>query len=94
MAADPKDGAEQLVYANWSRYRAGAFDLALDFGYNAKPEDGPPETYPVRIVMSWEHALIFSQLLQDAIKGYQGQVGDIRQLAEIEGDNDSPDKDD
>ncbi|MBK5219341.1 MAG: DUF3467 domain-containing protein [Thermoleophilia bacterium] len=80
MAADPTGGAEQLVYANWARYIAGPFDLSLDFGYNT--EGGPPEKFPVRVAMSWEHAKLLHRLIGEAMDGYEEQAGAIRKLVD------------
>jgi Protein of unknown function (DUF3467) len=79
MASDPTQGAERLVYANWSRYLAGPFDLSLDFGYNTQ-EGGPPDSFPVRVVLPWEHVKILAQFLEQAIKAYEDQAGEIRDL--------------
>jgi hypothetical protein len=67
-----------VVYVNWVRTIASPFDLGLDLGYTTDP--GPPPTFPVRAVMSWEEAKILSTLLVDAIEGYEENVGQIRDM--------------
>lgn len=77
--ADLPEGT-QLVYVNWVRAQSTPFDLGLDFGYNDAP--GPPDSYPVRVVMSWEHAKAFIQLLENGLKSYEEQAGPVRDMVE------------
>ena len=74
MAELPED--TQLVYANWVRMVATAYDLSMDFGYNH--EQGPPERFPIRVAMSWEHAKALADLLQTNIAAYEAEIGTIR----------------
>ena len=78
MAADPTEGAEKLVYANWMRISGTPFDLSLDLGYHNKP--GPPDTFGVRVVMSFEHAKQLLTLVAGAVEQYEAQAGPIRDL--------------
>jgi Protein of unknown function (DUF3467) len=66
----------KLVYANWVRMNATPFDLAIDLGYHDEP--GPPDAFPVRVAMSWEHAKVLADLLAQNIKAYEDQVGEVR----------------
>ncbi|MBS1888413.1 MAG: DUF3467 domain-containing protein [Actinobacteria bacterium] len=68
----------QLIYANWVRTNASPFDVALDFGYS--PEQGPPDSIPVRVVMSWEEAKALVALLSENMADYEEQAGPIRKL--------------
>jgi len=65
-----------LVYANWVRLVPTPFDLALDVGYNT--QSGPPDAFPARVVMSWEHALVLNELLLNALADYKKQAGELR----------------
>lgn len=81
--ASPRDHepTEGVVYVNWVRYRSSPYDLSLDVGYRSNP--GPPQDFPIRLVMSWEQAKILRVLLEDAVDGFEENVGPIR---EIEGE--------
>ena len=79
-----------LVYANWVRLNASLLDLSIDFGYVEEPFTGPPEDgYPVRVVMSWEQAKGLIELLQDNIRVYEENVGQIRGFDGEEEDDDN-----
>jgi Protein of unknown function (DUF3467) len=78
----------KLVYANWARMNPTLLDLGIDFGY--AQESGPPDVFPVRVTMSWEHAKILAGLLGQNIKAYEAQVREIPEFAEVE---DVPDGD-
>jgi hypothetical protein len=67
-----------VVYVNWVRSRSSPYDLTVDLGYTA--DDGPPAQFPVRAVMSWEHAKFLRALLDDAVTNYEEAVGPIRDL--------------
>lgn len=71
----------RLIYANWVRTNSSPFDVALDFGYS--PEQGPPDSVPVRVVMSWEEAKAMVALLSENIADYEEQAGPIRKLFSI-----------
>jgi hypothetical protein len=70
----------QLIYANWVRMMGTPFELSIDFGYNEV--QGPPEKFPVRVAMSWEHAKALAELLQSNIVDYEQSVGPIREVFE------------
>jgi hypothetical protein len=61
------------VHTNAMAARGGPFDLTLDFGYRANPEDEPE--VGVRVTMSWEHALAMIKAMQVLVDAYQEQVG-------------------
>lgn len=67
-----------LVYVNWVRTNATPFDIGIDVGYNDAP--GPPDSYPVRLLMTWEHAKAFVELLERNIQSYEEEVGSLRDL--------------
>jgi uncharacterized protein DUF3467 len=69
---------DAMVYANWVRAGQSPFDLTLDFGYRRKP--GPPAKFPVRVVMSWEHAKALRAVLDSALTDYEKVAGPIREL--------------
>jgi hypothetical protein len=73
-----QEPTEGLIYVNWVRYISSPYDLSLDVGYRADP--GPPEEFPVRLVMSWEQAKILRLLLEDAVDGFEENVGPIREI--------------
>lgn len=64
------------VYVNWARTGLSPFDLTLDLGY--RTDDAPPPEFPVRAVMTWEHAKSLAELLTDAVHQYETEVGEIR----------------
>jgi hypothetical protein len=70
----------QLIYANWVRMVGTPFELSIDIGYH--DEQGPPERFPARIAMSWEHAKAVSDLLARNIADYEEQAGPIREVFE------------
>ncbi len=78
MTPDPKGPEELLVYANWVRLEATPYDVSMDFGY--RPTEEPPRDFPVRLVMTWEHAKDVLLLLDNAVKQYGENVGAIRDL--------------
>ncbi len=61
---------------------ATLFDLAMDFGYADEP--GPPDDFPVRVVMSWEHAKSLADLLAQNIQAYEEDIGEVRNFEEDE----------
>jgi hypothetical protein len=73
-----EEPTEGVIYVNWVRTLASPYDLSLDLGFATDP--GPPQTFPVRAVMSWEEAKVLSALLTDAIEGYEENVGPIRDM--------------
>ena len=78
VAPREHEPTEGLIYVNWVRYRSSPYDLTLDVGYRANP--GPPQEFPVRLVMSWEQAKILRILLEDAVDGFEKDVGPIREI--------------
>jgi Protein of unknown function (DUF3467) len=81
MAPEPQDQAETVIYANWVRTVTTPYDLALDLGYRTGP--APPERFPVRIIMSWEHAKDLQALLGAAVSEYEKEVGGIRDFGGV-----------
>ena len=79
----------QLVYANWVRTNSSPFDLSIDFGYTTAP--GPPDEYPVRVVMSWEEAKGLLSLVAENVADYEDQAGPIRDLFESGPESDADD---
>jgi hypothetical protein len=65
-----------MIYVNWVRIGMSPYDLTLDLGY--RDSDLPPAEFPVRAVMTWEQATSLRSLLNDAISGYEAEVGPIR----------------
>jgi hypothetical protein len=86
--ADLPEGT-QLVYANWVRLGSTPFDISIDIGY--QPEPGPPDSYPLRVVMSWEHAQAFARLLDRTIESYKEQAGELREFEEVPPNDDQAD---
>jgi len=68
------------------RMNATIFDLAIDFGYHDEP--GPPDAFPVRVAMSWEHAKALADLLARNIQAFEEDMGEIRDFEEDEDDHD------
>lgn len=64
------------VYVNWARVGVTPFDLTLDLGF--RTDNAPPSEFPVRAIMTLEHAKELGELLGDAIKDYEENVGEIR----------------
>jgi hypothetical protein len=62
----------KLIYANWMRVNGTVYDVGIDFGYI--DEKGPPDAYPVRVVMTWEHARLLLGLLERNLSSYEEQV--------------------
>ncbi len=85
MPPEDHEKAERLIYANWVRLNKTPYDVGLDFGYREGPAP-PPDTYPVRLVMTWEHARDLKRLLDAAIKEYGTQLGEIRDFGGEVGD--------
>jgi hypothetical protein len=77
------------LYVNAVGVRGGAFDLTLDLGFSVPPgtPDEPPQPpeWLARVSMSWEHAVGFMNLLEQAIKGYEEKVGQLPDLERIRG---------
>ena len=63
---------------------ATIFDLAIDFGYH--DEAGPPDAFPVRVAMSWEHAKALADLLAENIQAYEKDIGEVRNFEEADDD--------
>jgi len=81
MANLPED--TKLIYANWMRVNGTVYDVGIDFAYI--DEDGPPDSYPVRVVMTWEHARLLHGLLERNLASYEEQV---RPVQNFEGSED------
>jgi hypothetical protein len=81
----------QLIYVNWVRMSGTPFELGIDVGYN--DEQGPPETFPARLVMSWEHVKAMADLLNRNIAEYEAQAGEIREVFEKGEENQGPNDD-
>lgn len=73
-----QEPTEGLIYVNWVRYISSPYDLSLDVGYRSEP--GPPDEFPVRLVMTWEQAKILRLLLEDAVDDFEENVGSIREI--------------
>jgi hypothetical protein len=88
MAELPED--TQLVYSNWARLDGTLVDLALDFGYSEEPFMGPPKSFPVRVVMTWEAAKGLHELLGSNLEVYEENIGQVRtfETEEVSGDDD------
>jgi Protein of unknown function (DUF3467) len=75
------------LYVNVIAIRGGAFDLTLDLGYGVPPAspDQPPEPpeWLARVAMSWEHAATLVRFLENAIKQYEDQVGQLPDVEKI-----------
>jgi len=71
-----------LVYANAMGVLAGGADLSLDFGYGTWAT-GP--VWAVRVVVSWEHAVVMCDALGEIIERYETDVGEIRDLKQRAG---------
>jgi hypothetical protein len=69
------------VHVNAMAANGGPFDLTLDFGYRARPEDEPE--VQVRVTMSWEHTLAMIKALQVLVDGYEEQVGALPDLEHL-----------
>jgi hypothetical protein len=69
------------VHANAMAAHGGPFDISLDFGYRAEPEDDAE--VQVRVTMSWEHASAMVKVLQSLVDGYQEQVGQLPNLERL-----------
>lgn len=74
---------DATIYVNWVRIGMAPYDLKLDLGFRAN--DDPPAEFPVRAVMSWEHAKELHVLLGDAIDEYEQEVGEIRDFGIVTG---------
>lgn len=72
------DPTDATVYSNWVRAGSTPYDLSLDFGYRRR--EGPPPEFPVRVVMSWEHAKVLQEVLQTALSDYEEAAGSIRDM--------------
>jgi hypothetical protein len=66
------------VHTNAMQAHGGPFDLTLDFGYRATPDEEPE--IQVRVTMSWEHALATVKALHVMVDGYQDQIGRLPDL--------------
>jgi hypothetical protein len=82
MAAESSPKPVPLVYANAMGVLAGGADLSLDFGYRTWAT-GP--VWAVRVVMSWEHAVVMCDALGEIIERYETDVGEIRDLKQRAG---------
>jgi Protein of unknown function (DUF3467) len=75
------------LYANAIVIRGGAFDVTLDLGHSVAPgsPDQPPEApvWLARVSMSWEHAATLVRFLENAIKQYEDQVGQLPDVEKI-----------
>jgi hypothetical protein len=71
-------GDAQLVYANWIRLDVTPYDCGMDFGY--REDEAPPERFPVRVVMSWEHLKQTAKLLTDTVEMYERGMGAVREF--------------
>lgn len=74
------------VHTNAMAAHGGPFDLTLDFGYRAQPDDEPE--IQVRVTMSWEHASAMVKAMHQMVDNYQQQVGqlpDLERVKETEG---------
>ena len=72
------DPTDATVYSNWVRAASTPCDLSLDFGYRRR--EGPPQEFPVRVVMSWEHARVLHEIIAVALSDYEEAAGSIRDL--------------
>jgi Protein of unknown function (DUF3467) len=77
VARELQNGADAVVYANWVRVDMTPYDIALDLGYHSTPE--PPARFPVRVIMTWEHARDLRGLLDESIKRFEADIRPIRE---------------
>jgi len=69
------------VHANAMAAHGGPFDIALDFGYRAEPDEDAE--VQVRVTMSWEHASAMVKVLKTLVDGYESQVGQLPDLERL-----------
>jgi hypothetical protein len=66
-------------YANWVTPHPGAFDLALNFGYNRQlGEEDPAPEWMASIVLAWEEAVVLRDILSTQIALYEKHLGQVR----------------
>jgi hypothetical protein len=86
LAAGPTADIPRL-YVNAVAIRGGAFDVTLDLGYSI-PADSPGQAphapeWLARVSMSWEHANAFKRFLENAIKQYETQAGELPDVEKL-----------
>jgi hypothetical protein len=69
------------VHANAMAAHGGPFDITLDYGYRADPNDEPE--IQVRVTMSWEHAAAMVKALRHMVDNYESQVGKLPDLESV-----------
>lgn len=83
----PADADVPRLYVNAVVIRGGAFDVTLDMGYSVaphSPDQAPiPPDWLARVSMSWEHAATLMRFLENAIKQYEEQVGQLPEVEKI-----------
>ncbi len=69
----------KIYYANNVNITVTIFDVTIDFGQRQTHIDleNPPIINDLRIMMSLEHAKVFSQKLTDLLASYEENVGQI-----------------
>lgn len=80
-------GMTPFFYANSASVVGGAFDVAIDFGYQniGTPSGEPVTTWQARVAMSWEHARSLHTLLGKQLKAYEDAVGNFPDIDSVRG---------
>jgi hypothetical protein len=69
---------ERTLYANVVSVNVNLFDFVLDFGTRKPPEGEVMKDTPVRVYLSPAHAKVLAKLLQENVKAYEAEFGEIK----------------
>jgi hypothetical protein len=80
-APGPPAASAPRFHTNAMEAQGGPFDLTLNFGFRAVPDEEPE--VQTRVSMSWEHAKAMVKAIQGLVDDYEEKVGEIPDLERL-----------